>query len=325
MSAVETGGGGVGDRAPFGVTRPSLDWNRDGRDWPNRDACSFVRAAGLRWLVLGMGQGPVCLLLHGTGASTHSWRDFAPLLARHFTVVAPDLPGHGFTDGAPSSQRSLPGMAAAVAALLAEIDVPAPAFAIGHSAGAAILSRMTIDGLIAPKGIMALNGAFLSFRGAVAQFFSPLAKVLVLNPLTPSLFAWQAGQRRVIDRLIGETGSRLDERGLDLYARLAGDRGHVAGALGMMAAWDLAPLERDLKRLPVPLYLVAAAADRTVPPEQAAQVRRLAADARVIRVAGLGHLAHEEKPEDLARLAFDLARRCGALPATGDEAGTEAD
>jgi magnesium chelatase accessory protein len=271
-----------------------------------------------------MGQGPVCLLLHGTGASIHSFRDLAPALARHFTVIAPDLPGHGFTDGAPAAQRSLPGMAAALSELLRETGAPPPAFAIGHSAGAAILSRMTIDGEITPRGIMALNGAFLSFRGAVGQFFSPLAKMLVLNPLTPSLFAWHAGQRRVTDRLIGETGSHLDERGLGLYSRLAGDRGHVAGALGMMASWDLAPLERDLKRLPVPLYLVAAANDRTVPPEQAAQVRRLASDARVIRVAGLGHLAHEEKPVDIAALAFDLARRCGALPAEQTDAQPDA-
>ena len=43
------------------------------------------------------GEGPVALLLHGTGASTHSFRDLLPWLARRCTVVAPDLPGHGFT------------------------------------------------------------------------------------------------------------------------------------------------------------------------------------------------------------------------------------
>jgi len=73
-------------------------WELDGQDWPNRDCSRFMTAAGLRWHVQCAGTGPVCLLLHGTGASTHSFRDLLPQLAQTFTVVAPDLPGHGFTE-----------------------------------------------------------------------------------------------------------------------------------------------------------------------------------------------------------------------------------
>ena len=61
------------------------------------------------------------LLLHGTGAATHSWRGLAPLLATHFTLIAPDLPGHGFTQTPSDPGLSLPGMARLVAALLAEL------------------------------------------------------------------------------------------------------------------------------------------------------------------------------------------------------------
>ena len=45
---------------------------------------------------------PVALLLHGTGASTHSWRGLTPLLRDRFTVVAPDLPAHGGSGPVPS-------------------------------------------------------------------------------------------------------------------------------------------------------------------------------------------------------------------------------
>src|SRR5206468_2126887 len=62
-------------------------------DWPNRAASLAVEAGGLRWHVQRAGHGPVLLLLHGTGAATHTWRDLLPLLATDFTVVAPDLPG----------------------------------------------------------------------------------------------------------------------------------------------------------------------------------------------------------------------------------------
>jgi len=118
-----------------------LVWERDGRDWPNRQASRFVQAVGLRWHVQVMGAGPVLLLLHGTGASTHSWRDLAPLLAKSFTVIAADLPGHGFTSTPPAHRLSLPGMAQSVAELLRVLDLR-PTLVAGHSAGAAILVRM---------------------------------------------------------------------------------------------------------------------------------------------------------------------------------------
>ena len=62
-----------------------LVWSRDGADWPNRDASIFVEAAGIRWHVQRMGEGPPLLLIHGTGAATHSWRGLLPLLAQHFS------------------------------------------------------------------------------------------------------------------------------------------------------------------------------------------------------------------------------------------------
>ena len=93
-----------GDADPAG--KP--DWESDGRDWPNRDASRFVEAGGLTWHVQLMGQGPVLLLLHGTGAATHSWRDLAPLLAERFTVYAPEHPGT--TPGAPDDVLHLDGL-----------------------------------------------------------------------------------------------------------------------------------------------------------------------------------------------------------------------
>ncbi len=277
-----------------------LDWRRDGLDWPHRDASSFVEAGGIGWHVQRMGAGPVLLLLHGTGASTHSWRFLAPLLARNFTVVAPDLPGHGFTAMAPKSGMSLPGMARLVAALLAQLPV-APTFVAGHSAGAAILARMAIDGAIAPAALVSLNGAFLPF-GGMLRFLSPIARVMAATPLAARLFAALADDPRAVDRLLDGTGSTLDAEGVALYARLIRSPAHVHGALTMMASWNLDELVRDLGRLAVPTLLVAAGNDRTVPPSQAVEVASHVHGARVEKLPGLGHLAHEEAPDRIAAL-----------------------
>lgn len=289
-------------------------WERDGLDWPNREASGFVEAAGLRWHVQRLGGGgPVLLLLHGTGASTHSWRDLAPLLARSFTVVAPDLPGQGFT-GLPGPERlSLPGMADGVAELTRVLGVD-PAVAVGHSAGAAVLARMCLDGRIAPRLLVSLNGALLPLSGFAGPLFSPLAKLLAWTGLVPRLFARQAEDRAVVERLLRDTGSTLDARGIELYARLARNPGHVAGAFGMMANWDLGPLADDLPTLEQRLVLVAGRNDRTIPPAEARRVRVLLPAAEVVYLPGLGHLAHEERPAEVAELLTGLARSAGVLP-----------
>jgi len=281
-------------------------WSVDGADWPNRGASRFVDAAGYRWHVQIMGEGPVALLAHGTGAATHSWRDLAPLLARRLTVVAPDLPGHGFT-ATPSSHRlSLPGMAQDLSALCKKLEIR-PEIAIGHSAGAAILTRMALDGTIAPKLIVSLNGAYLPFGGLAAQFFSPLAKAMTLNPFLPRLFAWRGRDPAAVHRLIKGTGSTIDGQGERLYGRLVGSPGHVAAALGMMANWDLHPLLRDLPKLKAELLLIAASHDRAIPPDVARRVRDLVPQAKVEMLQGLGHLAHEEEPTRIAALILAAA------------------
>lgn len=284
-----------------------LSWSVDGADWPNRQASRFVEAAGYRWHVQIMGSGPAALLVHGTGAATHSWRALMPELARHFMVVAPDLPGHGFTDSPQARRLSLPSMAGDLAALCAKLDVR-PQVAVGHSAGAAILARMSLDGSIAPPLIVSFNGAFLPFGGLAALVLSPLAKALTFNPFVPQLFAWRGRDPAAVHRLIAGTGSVIDSEGERFYGRLVASPVHVAAALEMMANWDLHPLVRDLPRLQAQLLLVAAANDRAIPPDIARQVQRLVPTARVEVVPRFGHLMHEEAPAQALAIILAAAR-----------------
>jgi magnesium chelatase accessory protein len=289
-----------------------LSWSADGSDWPNREESRFVDAAGYRWHVQIMGEGPVALLAHGTGAATHSWRALMPLLAKQFTVVAPDLPGHGFT-GQPSAHRlSLASMALDLAALCRTLAVK-PQLAIGHSAGAAILMRMSLDRSIEPRLIVGLNGAFLPFGGLAALILSPLAKALTYNPLVPWMFAWRGSDLAAVHRLIAGTGSSIDARGERLYGKLVSNPAHVAAALQMMANWDLNPLVHDLPRLQSDLVLIAASNDRAIPPDVARRVRDLLPRAKVIAVAGCGHLAHEEAPERMADIIIGAAIASGVI------------
>ena len=292
-----------------------LAWEREGRDWPNRDASRFVRASGLRWHVQDFGkpESPALLLVHGTGSSTHTWRAVAPLLATRFRVTAPDLPGHGFTDPLPNHRRSLPGMAKALRDLLRALGMD-PVLAAGHSAGAAILARMSLDDVIALRGLVGLNAALLPPPGQIGEALQPLARLIAGLPLLPQVFAWHAGDRAVVDQLLRNTGSSLDPTGEALYRRLARSSRQVAGALGMMAGWDLRPLARDLPRLKPELRLVVGSNDRMVPPAEAQRVRALLPSTQIVEMPGLGHLAHEERPAETAELLACAARSVGVLP-----------
>lgn len=280
-----------------------LAWERDGASWPNHEASGFVEAGAVRWHVQRMGRADapgLIVLLHGTGAATHSWRALAPLLARESRVVALDLPGHGFTSAAGRESFSLPGMARAVAALLRAIDA-SPGVIVGHSAGAAIAARLCLDGAIAPHTLVSINGAWLPFGGPAARLFSPAARILADSHVASWMVARSARDPSLARRLLQGTGSAIDAAGTLAYTRLMRSPAHVAGALAMMAHWDLTPLPRELPGLRQRLWLLAGATDRTVAPAQSARIARLVPGARLEILPGLGHLAHEEAPELFAQ------------------------
>lgn len=280
------------------MSRP-LVWDSDGRDWPHREASRFVAAGPLTWHVQEMGSGPAVVLLHGTGAATHSWRHLMPLLAQHNRVIAMDLPGHGFTRGRPAGGLTLPGMAAAVTALLDKLDVR-PKRLIGHSAGAAIALRMVRDGFAVPD-VVGLNAALSPFPGFFAPLFQGLARALVLNPLVPRLFAASARTSGDTGRLlVRSTGSQIEAEGVRCYAMLLGNALHCRGALEMMAGWDLAGLQRDLPKVAARVRLIHGAKDAAVPVNSVEQAVKLMPQATLEVLAGLGHLAHEERADLVA-------------------------
>lgn len=271
------------------------DFAVEGRAWPHREHSRFVEAGGTRFHVQEMGQGHSVLLLHGSGAATHSWRGLMPALARDFHVVAPDLPGHGFSSPLPPRQSGLPAMADAIAGLVRALGLT-PRLVVGHSAGAAILTRLCLDRRIEPDAIIGLNPALFPPLGPATDLVALTTRWMGRSPWVARLFAAQARDGLTVQRFLRATGSNLDPDGIKLYETLASHPGHVAGTLAMMAAWSLTHLAQDLPRLRTPCLLLVGAEDRLIPPEAA---RRAAALTRAIEVEvfpGLGHLAHEEEP-----------------------------
>ena len=282
---------------------PPLDWASLQAHWPHSAHSRFVHAAGLRWHVQVMGHGPALLMLHGTGASTHTWHALAPLLMPHHTLICPDLPGHAFTEQAPGAGMSLPGMAAGVAALVQALGLPLHGL-VGHSAGAAVAAQMLLQEHLPLAQtrplLVGLNPAWLPLPGWAGVLFSPSAKLMSLNPLSGWLMAQQGGREGVLQRLLDSTGSRLSAEAAAHYGVLLRNARHVRGVLAMMAAWNLNPLAQRLHALPAQVHMHIGLADQTIPPALAQVALQRIPGSTVAQAAGFGHLAHEENPAEVA-------------------------
>jgi magnesium chelatase accessory protein len=279
-----------------------VDWTRDLADWPLHHLSRRVPSKPHDWHVQETGTGPVVLFLHGAGGSSHSFRDLLPLLATDHRCIALDLPGQGFTRLGTKRRSSLRLTSEDIARLCAQ-EGWQPTAIVGHSAGGAIALRLS-QMLTAPDGmppkVIGINAALAPFDGMAGWLFPVIAKMLVLNPLVPRLFSLTSGKPHRTQQLIESTGSKLSPEGLALYTRLVADRDHVDATLRMMAQWDLTALLQDLPHINAPVALITADNDRAVPPVTSANAAALLPNARVIALTGLGHLAHEEDPDQLA-------------------------
>jgi pimeloyl-ACP methyl ester carboxylesterase len=119
----------------------------------------YVRVHGYRRAYVRAGSGPAVLLLHGIGDSSGTWSGLIPKLAERFTVIAPDLLGHGRSDR-PRADYSVPAYACGMRDLLALLDIDR-ATVLGHSLGGGIAMQMSYQFpelverliLVAPGGV----------------------------------------------------------------------------------------------------------------------------------------------------------------------------
>ena len=284
-----------------------MDWQTHRHSWPHNERSQFVQAGSVRWHVQQAGQlGPRLLLIHGTGASGHTWRDLLEPLAEHARVWVVDLPGHGFSSLPPGQGMSLPGMAASLHALMQSLAVPVDVF-IGHSAGAAIAAQMVIAQQLTPQALVGINPAWLPLPGLAGLLFPPAAKLLALTPLVPQWFAKQASGPGMLEKLLDGTGSVLNETGKALYAELVADPEHAQGALKMMAAWDLSQGAAKLRQLRCPVHMLVGERDRAVPPAQAQQALAMLKNGYLDSWADFGHLVHEEVPMKCVTFLHEVA------------------
>ena len=283
-----------------------MDWVRDLPNWPHSGSSRRIRHRPHDWHVQDLGSGPDMLLLHGAGASTHSWRALVPALSRSYRIVALDLPGHGFTRAGAKSRLGLDTVAEDIAALCAAQGWQ-PNVIVGHSAGAAV--ALSLSEKLDPKPrVVTLNAALDRFDGVAGWLFPAFARMLALNPFTSVAFTMGGGTAMRARAIISSTGSQLSDEGYGYYARLLSDRAHVDGTLQMMARWNTDALYARLTDIETPCLMITGARDTAVPPRVSAMAATRLPLARLCKLDDLGHLAHEEAPDRITQVIEDWCR-----------------
>jgi magnesium chelatase accessory protein len=194
---------------------------------------------------------------------------------------------------------SLAGMARLLHYLLDGLGIR-PQVAVGHSAGVSVLLRMTLDGYLAPARLVGVCPALVAPPSWYVALIAPVLGLVLESDVVADTTARLAMQTRLIERMLGSTGTTLTDEQAARYRVLCSRPAHVHAAIAMMARWDLPALFRDVGVLRTPVQLIAARGDRWIP---------LAPLSRAVaRIPGVtltvedgGHLLPEEKPELIGR------------------------
>jgi len=256
------------------------------------------------------GSGPVMLLVHGMAGSSATWRYVMPSLAEHFTVVAPDLPGHG-ASAKPRGDYSLGALADSLRDLLAVLGHD-HATLVGRSLGGGVAMQFAYQ---FPERCERL---VLVSSGGLGEDVNLLLRVLSLPgaeyllALGCNRWAYEAGTTVV--RSLRRLGLRPGPQFADVwdsYASLADDKMRAAfmqtlrsvidPAGQRVSATDRLYLARD-----VPTLIVWGANDRILPARQAHATHAAIPGSRLDIFEGVGHYPNCEDPERFVNVVVDF-------------------
>jgi len=235
------------------------------------------------------GSGPPLVMLHGTGASLHTWQGWSDVLRRQLRVIRLDLPGFGLTGPEPSGDYSS-------AQYVRFLDGVADKLGLGsfHLAG------NSLGGLIAWRYAAAhperVGRLILVDAGGYPQNRRPLLVFrLAQVPVISSLLA-QMNPRPLVARSLREVyadPSKVTPELIDLYTDLALRAGNRE-AFSARASLREADHTGELGRISAPTLIMWGRLDSLIPVSAAERFARDIRRSKVVIYEGVGHLPMEE-------------------------------
>ena len=273
---------------------------------------------GHRRAFVKAGSGPALLLLHGLGCDHHTWDPVLQRLSRHFTVIAPDLLGHGESDK-PRGDYSVAGYANGMRDLLTVLGID-KVTVVGHSLGGGVAMQFAYQ---FPERTERLC---LVAPGGLGPEVSLLLKALTLPGAGIAVGALTKGPIRMLGRgwlhALSRTGiTRFRDAGelAEIYNKLAcsATRTAMRQVTRGVIDWQgqiVTMTDRAYLTEYMPMCVVWGADDHIIPSHHADSARRHAPSAWVEVLPDSGHFPHRDHPERFAKILRDFVTQ--TAPAT---------
>jgi len=256
------------------------------------------------------GSGPPVVLIHGMVNSSHHWREGALRLAERYTVIAPDLIGHG-DSATPRGDYSLGAHAAVIRDLLTAIDVRG-ATIVGHSLGGGVAMQFFWQ---FPQLVERL---VLVSSGGLGREVSPLLRSAALPGASVALRV-VAGRRSLaaLDRVAAALDASGSARGVYVRAVVRALRplerpgSREAFLQTLRSVIDLqgqhvSATDRLYLLGPVPTLIVWGERDNTIPLQHGRSAHDAIPHSRFETLPRAAHFPHLEDPEGLADVLGDF-------------------
>jgi len=270
----------------------------------------FVRIHGHNVAYRMAGSGPALVLIHGIAGSSATWSRVVPKLAEHYTVIAPDMLGHG-ESAKPRGDYSLGAYACGVRDLLGMLEIDR-ATLVGHSLGGGVAMQFAYQFPDMCERLV------LVASGGLGKEVSPLLRLLTVPgseyvlPLVLTRHLHSA-LARVAD-VVGRTGLRPDPILTEIgesYTRLTDPRAqrafiHTIRAVIDVAGQRVSARDRLYLAEEVPSLIVWGDRDGVIPVEHAFAAHELMPGSRLHIVHDAGHFLPSEHAEELLSVMEDF-------------------
>ncbi len=305
-------GGAIGAAVAWKlITRPdTVRWEDNFEKVSHSDHSHFIEVDGIpiHYQEFGVKSDPTLVLIHGFTASNYVWKSTAPMLAEQgFHVVAPDLPGFGFS-GKPSwYDYSIASNSRILQRFLNLLGI-GRATVVGSSYGGAVGMWFTLDN---PERV-----AKLVLIDAVCSNDPKNHPVLKLaevpgvgEVITPFLVDSKVFLKMRMQKTIDPANHHLITRDRieSIQRPIRAADGHRSVLL-TSRNWDATRIEEDACLIEQPTLLIWGENDRVIPLSDGEHLYDTILNSRLVVIKDCGHVPQEEKPDLVTDLITEFCR-----------------